>query len=52
MGSAARTLIFVTTCGAGVVATAHVMPLDDAPQGYQIFKDKKDNCVRPVFLPN
>lgn len=30
----------------------HVMPLDDAPQGYQIFKDKKDNCVRPVFLPN
>jgi threonine dehydrogenase-like Zn-dependent dehydrogenase len=30
----------------------HVTPLDDAPQGYQMFKDKKDNCVRPVFLPN
>ena len=30
----------------------HVMPLDEAPQGYQMFKDKEDNCVRAVFLPN
>jgi threonine dehydrogenase-like Zn-dependent dehydrogenase len=30
----------------------HVMPLDDAPEGYRIFKNKEDNCVRSVFLPN
>jgi threonine dehydrogenase-like Zn-dependent dehydrogenase len=30
----------------------HVMPLDDAPRGYQIFKDKVDGNVRSVFLPN
>jgi threonine dehydrogenase-like Zn-dependent dehydrogenase len=30
----------------------HVMPLDEAPEGYRIFKDKEDNCVRAVFLPN
>nr|WP_231127358.1 zinc-binding dehydrogenase [Motilibacter aurantiacus] len=29
----------------------HVMPLSKAPKGYQQFKDKKDGCVRPVFLP-
>jgi threonine dehydrogenase-like Zn-dependent dehydrogenase len=30
----------------------HVMPLDEAPHGYDIFKNKEDNCVRAVFLPN
>jgi threonine dehydrogenase-like Zn-dependent dehydrogenase len=30
----------------------HVMPLDDAPEGYRIFKNKEDDCVRSVFLPN
>jgi threonine dehydrogenase-like Zn-dependent dehydrogenase len=30
----------------------HVMPLDDAPEGYRLFKDKEDDCVRSVFLPN
>jgi threonine dehydrogenase-like Zn-dependent dehydrogenase len=30
----------------------HVMPLDQAPEGYRIFKEKEDNCVRAVFLPN
>jgi threonine dehydrogenase-like Zn-dependent dehydrogenase len=29
----------------------HVMPLDEGPKGYQMFKDKEDNCVRAVFLP-
>jgi threonine dehydrogenase-like Zn-dependent dehydrogenase len=29
----------------------HVMPLRDAPQGYRLFKEKEDGCVRPVFLP-
>jgi threonine dehydrogenase-like Zn-dependent dehydrogenase len=30
----------------------HVMPLDQAPEGYRLFKEKQDNCVRSVFLPN
>ncbi|MEU6740005.1 zinc-dependent alcohol dehydrogenase [Streptosporangium sandarakinum] len=29
----------------------HTMPLDDAPKGYELFKDKKDDCVRAVFDP-
>ena len=27
----------------------HVMPLDQGPQGYQMFKNKQDGCVRAVF---
>ncbi|MEU4244084.1 zinc-dependent alcohol dehydrogenase [Actinoplanes sp. NPDC026619] len=30
----------------------HTMPLADAPAGYRMFKDKEDDCVRAVFLPN
>ncbi len=30
----------------------HVMPLEESPEGYRIFKEKEDNCVRAVFLPN
>jgi len=29
----------------------HVLPLDEAPTGYQLFKDKQDDCVRSVFIP-
>ncbi|MFC9250242.1 zinc-dependent alcohol dehydrogenase [Amycolatopsis thailandensis] len=29
----------------------HVLPLDDAPRGYDLFKNKKDDCVRAVFRP-
>jgi threonine dehydrogenase-like Zn-dependent dehydrogenase len=29
----------------------HVMGLDDGPKGYEIFKNKEDGCVRPVFRP-
>ena len=29
----------------------HKMPLEDTPQGYQLFKDKQDGCVRAVFVP-
>ncbi len=29
----------------------HVMPLDEAPEGYRLFKEKEDNCVRAVFVP-
>jgi len=27
------------------------MSLDDAPRGYDLFKNKQDNCVRAVFRP-
>jgi threonine dehydrogenase-like Zn-dependent dehydrogenase len=30
----------------------HVLPLDQGPEGYRIFKEKEDNCVRAVFLPH
>ncbi len=29
----------------------HVMPLDDGPRGYAMFKEKTDGCVRAVFRP-
>jgi hypothetical protein len=29
-----------------------VMPLERAPEGYRMFKEKVDNCVRSVFRPN
>ncbi|WP_119727564.1 zinc-dependent alcohol dehydrogenase [Thermomonospora amylolytica] len=29
----------------------HEMPLDQAPRGYDMFKHKKDGCVRAVFRP-
>jgi threonine dehydrogenase-like Zn-dependent dehydrogenase len=29
----------------------HVLPLDQGPQGYRMFKDKEDGCVRAVFRP-
>jgi len=29
----------------------HTMPLSEAPQGYAMFKEKIDGCVRSVFVP-
>ena len=29
----------------------HVLPLDEAPRGYEMFKTKQDGCVRAVFRP-
>lgn len=29
----------------------HVLPLDDGPKGYEMFKNKEDGCVRAVFQP-
>ena len=29
----------------------HTMPLSEAPQGYAMFKEKSDGCVRSVFVP-
>jgi threonine dehydrogenase-like Zn-dependent dehydrogenase len=30
----------------------HLLSLDDGPRGYQLFKDKQDDCVRAVFQPH
>jgi threonine dehydrogenase-like Zn-dependent dehydrogenase len=27
------------------------MSLEDAPKGYEIFKHKKDNCIKVVLKP-
>ncbi|PJE96436.1 glutathione-dependent formaldehyde dehydrogenase [Streptomyces carminius] len=39
----------------GEISTSHLathpMSLDDAPAGYDMFKHKKDGCVRAVFRP-
>jgi len=29
----------------------HKMPLDDAPRGYKIFRDKEDRCIKVVLKP-
>ena len=29
----------------------HTMPLEQASEGYQIFNDKKDDCIKVVFKP-
>jgi hypothetical protein len=28
------------------------MPLDEAPRGYDIFKNRRDGCVRVAFRPH
>lgn len=33
------------------LVVTHVMPLADAPKGFQIFNDKQDNCVKVVLRP-
>lgn len=30
----------------------HSLPLEQGPQGYEMFKKKRDNCLRVVFTPN
>ncbi len=30
----------------------HRMPLEDAVEGYRIFKEKEDGCLRAVFSPS
>ena len=34
----------------GFVVT-HRLPLDDAPKGYDLFKNKQDDCVKVVLKP-
>jgi threonine dehydrogenase-like Zn-dependent dehydrogenase len=31
--------------------TTHQLPLDEAPHGYEIFKHKKDGCIKVVLKP-
>lgn len=33
------------------VLITHDLPLDDAVRSYELFKEKKDGCVRAVFRP-
>ena len=30
----------------------HRLPLDDAPQGYKMFRDKQDQCIKVVLKPH
>ncbi|HMF28316.1 MAG TPA: hypothetical protein VKE42_06055, partial [Candidatus Cybelea sp.] len=30
----------------------HRLPLDDAPRGYKMFRDKQDQCIKIVLKPN
>ena len=29
----------------------HRLPLDQAPHGYEIFRQKEDNCIKVVLTP-
>jgi threonine dehydrogenase-like Zn-dependent dehydrogenase len=29
----------------------HTLPLEQAPQGYEIFNERKDNCIKVVLKP-
>jgi len=29
----------------------HRLPLEDAPAGYRIFRDKRDDCIKVVLRP-
>jgi alcohol dehydrogenase len=29
----------------------HTLPLSEAPRGYEIFKNKQDNCLKVVLKP-
>ena len=29
----------------------HRFSLEDSPRGYEMFKNKEDNCMRAVFIP-
>jgi threonine dehydrogenase-like Zn-dependent dehydrogenase len=31
--------------------TTHVMPLSEAPHGYQLFQTKSDGCIKVVLKP-
>ncbi len=33
------------------ILVSHRMSLEESPKGYQLFKDKEDNCMRAVFKP-
>ena len=33
------------------VIVTHVLPLDEAPHGYKIFKDHQDGCIKVVLKP-
>ena len=30
----------------------HTLPLDEAPSGYDIFTNRKDNCIKVLLKPH
>jgi threonine dehydrogenase-like Zn-dependent dehydrogenase len=30
----------------------HRLPIEEAPRGYKMFRDKKDECIKVVLKPN
>ncbi|MDN3026949.1 hypothetical protein [Streptomyces sp. S.PB5] len=39
-----------SVCGTGHRAT-RPLPLSEGARGYRVFRDRRDGCVRAVFLP-
>jgi threonine dehydrogenase-like Zn-dependent dehydrogenase len=37
--------------GLSLLSGNHRLPLQDAPDGYRIFRDKENNCVKVVLEP-
>jgi threonine dehydrogenase-like Zn-dependent dehydrogenase len=45
-------LVSATGDPLGVTSFAtHRMPLEDAPNGYEMFRNKTDGCLKVVLLP-
>jgi hypothetical protein len=34
------------------LVVTHILPLEEAAKGFQIFNNKKDNCVKVVLRPS
>jgi threonine dehydrogenase-like Zn-dependent dehydrogenase len=47
--------VILERIAAGDISTEHlatpILPLGQGPQGYTMFKNKDDGCVRAVFQP-
>ena len=46
--------VFLKCCAGKIdpsFVISHTLPLREAPRGYQIFNDKKENCIKVVLKP-
>jgi len=50
-GLVARSLVRQRRDSEGDGLATHVLPLDEGPAAYEMFKEKTDGCVRAVFQP-